>query len=612
MAVPTYKYSGVCYTATASQTTFALTTSGGKSIGYLKQEHIKVRTSADSGNTWTGLSINTDYVFADPATSIVLNTGATAGTLVDIHRETPMDDDYIDFQAGSLLTAAELNLFDTWQLYIDQELEDGKASIDGTVPGAAVKSVTGVEPILVDNSNPQTPVVDIDQTDSTGDSNALTSDTRVMSEKAIDEAFKQYIGTAPTTGEKIGQLRIDPSGAIPNTFYWSGTAWVQIQTKGDQGDVGPIGPAPGLQTPPASASTVPLQGDGTLGTATANVEQDPTTKDLKFLFGIPQGLTGPKGLDGKDGQDGADSTVPGPPPGLQSPPATATSVGNNPDGSTGTATANVTQNGDGDLQFSFGIPVGQRGPAGPQGDPGDGVNYKGAIDATTAAEPANPANGDFYVNTVDGTSSWTGLGTVTDGTRIIWNANTNQWDAYTPSYSTDLGYQQETSQGTITNTNGDDAVIPLADLTYAGLMAPGDKNKLNGVEWGADVTPDLSNYLEKGDNISELTNDANYLKSGDNVSELTNDAGYLTSSDLPASAVTSVNTKTGDVLLGLQDILDQQNTATTDLWIGENGEVVKLLKSGDIEVSQVVRCIKLETTEVLSTKYRIDQLTTLP
>ena len=118
--------------------------------------------------------------------------------------------------------------------------------------------------------------------------------------------------------------------------------------------------------------------------------------------------------------------------------------------------------------------------------------------------------------------------------------------------------------------------------------------------------------MEKGDNISELTNDSNYLKSGDNVSELTNDAGYITSSDIPASAVTSVNAKTGAVLLGLQDILDQQNTATTDLWIGESGETVKLLKSGDIEASQVVRCIKLETVEVLAQKYRIDQLTTLP
>ena len=141
MAVPNYTYSGVCYTATASQTTFALTTSGGESIGYLKQEHIKVRTSADGGDTWTGLSLNTDWVFADPATSIVLNTGAAAGLLVDIYRETPMDDDYIDFQAGSLLTAEQLNTFDTWQLYIDQELADKTANISSTLPSSFVSQI---------------------------------------------------------------------------------------------------------------------------------------------------------------------------------------------------------------------------------------------------------------------------------------------------------------------------------------------------------------------------------------------------------------------------------------------------------------------------------------
>ncbi|BAQ94497.1 hypothetical protein HOQ57_gp27 [uncultured phage_MedDCM-OCT-S39-C11] len=124
MATPTYEYSGVCYTATAGQTTFALTTSGGNSIGYLKPEHIKVRTSADNGDTWVGLSLDIDYVFADPATSIVLNTGATADTLVDISRTTPMDEDWIVFQSGNLLTAGQLNEFETWQLYIDQELAD--------------------------------------------------------------------------------------------------------------------------------------------------------------------------------------------------------------------------------------------------------------------------------------------------------------------------------------------------------------------------------------------------------------------------------------------------------------------------------------------------------
>ena len=70
MAVPNYKYSGVCYTATADQTTFALTTSQGESIGYLKQEHIEVRTSADSGDTWVGPVLTlTMYLLIQPLLS---------------------------------------------------------------------------------------------------------------------------------------------------------------------------------------------------------------------------------------------------------------------------------------------------------------------------------------------------------------------------------------------------------------------------------------------------------------------------------------------------------------------------------------------------------------
>ena len=49
-----------------------------------------------------------------------------------------MDDDYIDFQAGSLLTADELNTFDTWQLYIDQELADKTSNISSGLPGSYV------------------------------------------------------------------------------------------------------------------------------------------------------------------------------------------------------------------------------------------------------------------------------------------------------------------------------------------------------------------------------------------------------------------------------------------------------------------------------------------
>ena len=124
MAKPSYEYSGVCYVATAGQTTFALTTTGGNAIDYLKPEHIKVRTSDDAGNTWNSLVLDTDWVFADPATSITLNTGATEDSWIDIYRETPVTRDYIEFQDGDLLTAGQLNDFDDWQLFIDQEIAD--------------------------------------------------------------------------------------------------------------------------------------------------------------------------------------------------------------------------------------------------------------------------------------------------------------------------------------------------------------------------------------------------------------------------------------------------------------------------------------------------------
>ena len=557
----TFVYSGVTYTAPAVGTTeFALTSDSGNAIGYLSQDHIKVYKSTDAGVTWSQLTVTTDYTFNSQGTSIVLTAGTTAGDQIRLQRKTPLSAQWVTFSDGSVLTSNQLNQAELFSLYCDQELEDGKAGVDGTVPGEAVKSVTGTAPILVDNTDNQTPVIDIDETDSTGDSNALTSDTRVMSEKAIDDAFRQYIGTSPTTGEKVGQLRIDDTGAIPLIFYWDGSAWIQTPTKGEQGATGPAGPPPGLQDPAASAATVPLEGDGSLGTATAQVLQDPTSKDLKFLFGIPAGQTGAKG------DKGDDSTVPGPPPGLQSPPATASNVANNPDGSIGQATATVSADGNKDLQFTFGIPVGAPGPIGP---PGEGVDYKGPIDSTTAAEPSPKANGDFYVNTTAGTSTWPGLGTVTQNDRLIYNGNTNQWDRYTPPpiSGVDLSWGLASNQGTVQNAAGTDAIVPLADLTYAGLMAPGDKSKLNGIEAGAEVNPNLDNYLEKGDNVSELVNDA----------------GYVTSASIPAPT--------------LQNVLEAGNTSDEDLWIGENGEYAKLLANGYVEASYG---LKVNTTKNLA------------
>lgn len=343
------------YTGDGTKTDFEVT------FPYIQRNQVRVFQDTTELTVVTdGTPVAGQYKWEDNET-ILVGTPPPSGTPLKVLRDTPKGDQIVDWVNGSYIVAADLNTSDLQWLYSIQELIDRVNEIDGTVVGEAVKSISGIEPIQIDDSNPQTPVVSIDEFNTTGDPNDLTSDTRVMSEAAVDKAFKNYIGTGPAQGQKFGQIRVDDSGTTNTPYFWNGAAWVQIGVEG--GPPGPPGPAPGLQDPPAEATTVPLNPDGTLGTATALVSQDPNSYDLKFLFGIPQGLTGPEG---------------------------------------------------------------------PKGATGDGVDYLGVIDATTAPEPADPAGGDFYMNSGTGTSSWTGLSTVENGDRLIYNAHTSEWDRYAP------------------------------------------------------------------------------------------------------------------------------------------------------------------------------------
>jgi len=51
----------------------------------------------------------------------------------------------------------------------------------------------------------------------------------------------------------------------------------------------------------------------------------------------------------------------------------------------------------------------------------------------------------------------------------------------------DLGYTASATDGTVTNTAGADATLPVVDGTNAGLMVPADKTKLDGIADGAEV-----------------------------------------------------------------------------------------------------------------------------
>jgi hypothetical protein len=102
--------------------------------------------------------------------------------------------------------------------------------------------------------------------------------------------------------------------------------------------------------------------------------------------------TGPQGPQGDQGPQGPGG-LQGDPPGLQDPAAIAASLPH-----TSPASADVTQDDKGDLQFAFGIPKGVPGEKGDQGDQGeDGPQgNQGSIGDTP---PADPNVGDLWFDT---------------------------------------------------------------------------------------------------------------------------------------------------------------------------------------------------------------------
>ncbi|MAB74948.1 MAG: hypothetical protein CMO47_00595 [Verrucomicrobiales bacterium] len=525
MAKRNYTYTGNVYEPSAGTKEFELTSSGGKEIEYLEKTHISVAKSTDSGDNWTTLSRPSQWDFSSDGKKAVLVTGTDAGDWIRVKRNTPFDDRYTTFQASSNLTSNQLNDGEDFSLYVDQEIADEIVSLDGTILGPAVKEIIGELPVEVDSSNQQKPVISVDvitKTEAEKDPTNPSWDTekKLASPAAIDRIYKQIVGSGssfPGTGNKakLGQLRIDNTGSIPILFYWDTTAetWVELKIKGQDGPKGDPGPPPGLQDPAASATNVPLDGDS-LGTATASVTQD-SNGDLKFAFGVPVGLTGAKGEDGKD------STVAGP-----EGDAATIAVGVTSTLAPG-EDATVTNAGSSSAAvFNFGIPKGEKGET---GEKGEGVDYKGPIDATSDPEPTTKANGDLYLNVKKGTSSW--AGEVEVNSRIIWNERENKWDVYGPVQ----GYEKVSS----VNSKVGDVVLTHTDVGAAS-KAQGEK---------ADTA------LQPGNNVSQLTNDAKYITEGSDISKLNNDAGYVTSSQVPGAApVKSVNDKTGEVVLTASDV----------------------------------------------------------
>ena len=121
-----FTWSGNIYdSASAGTTTFALTSTVGNPIPYLQRSHIHVYKSSDDGDTWTEIPRPSYWDFDTPGTSVVLAAGIADGEWVRLLRKTPLDNRYVDFADGSLLTADQLDEAEDYSRYCDQELSDG-------------------------------------------------------------------------------------------------------------------------------------------------------------------------------------------------------------------------------------------------------------------------------------------------------------------------------------------------------------------------------------------------------------------------------------------------------------------------------------------------------
>ena len=104
------------YTATASQTTFAIT------FPYIESTHVKVQIN---GVDTTSFSIS--------GSNVVLDSGAAVGEKVKVYRQTPGREAdakimLVDFQDGSVLSEAELDKACLQLLYLAQEADETGAS----------------------------------------------------------------------------------------------------------------------------------------------------------------------------------------------------------------------------------------------------------------------------------------------------------------------------------------------------------------------------------------------------------------------------------------------------------------------------------------------------
>ena len=194
---------------------------------------------------------------------------------------------------------------------------------------------------------------------------------------------------------------------------------------------------------------------------------------------------------------------------------------------------------------------------------------------------------------------------VVDGQVLIYDAGAGAWvpaDPESLSVDVDLDYTPATDKGTITNTAGDDAEIPLVDETNAGLMSPGDYKKLS------EMPGFISGNTQPGNpSPGDIWIDTSDCPPTINVWDDCDDPGNPTWKPIgggggggcvqgPVSIVSSNGTELGSTLtaVGGNGVDEGTGLTATYEWTGAktgNGNTIVADVEGDYTVTATITCV---------------------
>ena len=584
-------YSIDTFTGDGSTTVFTI------SFEFLSREHVEVTRIASDGKE-TSLTLVTsgepsgnEYKWQSDD-SIKVGSPIPSGSKLKIERNTPEDAQVVEWQNGSYIIAEDLNDDSLQALYLIQELQD---SVDALEAGTGGSSGTIKEADA--EKDPEDP--------------AWSGDSKLATVGAINRVYATLVGSAsgfPGTGNKgkTGKFWVDTSGTLPNLLYWdqAQAKWIDLKTKGATGNTGPKGDAATI-----SVGTTKTTAPGT----DAKVSNSGSTSAAVFDFEIPRGDKGEKGDAGDSGvavqSDWAETDTtkasfikskPTIPPGQVQSNWTETDstkpsfILNKPSGGGGNGKTDLdytkaadkgvvtsSTGTDAEIPLVDATNAGLMSPA--QNTKLDGLTsafvFQDTVDLTGSTVPTPGADdeGFTYGNIVKGTASkswadvtselaegdsvgvndlvvWDGSefhyfknsftpqptnlsyvtgdssgeiksstgddatipGATTSAAGLMSKADKVQLDALAAASGTDLGYTAKADSGTVTSSTGNDAQIPAATDSNAGLFTSAQKAKLDGISTGADVNVDTD--------LSKTVNDTQVVIKSSTGTDVTIDA----------------------------------------------------------------------------------------